>query len=192
MGYLNSTANFADTTAATPSFSYGIMSGNEANKLISSNSSSNLRKDQPVSLDLGKTMGMPGSTKQILLIDDDRDTCLAIKACLEAYSENDAGIPESVLQITAFSDPIRALHEFKSYYYDLLLVDVNMPDVNGYELVEKIIRLDLNIKVCFMTAGEINYEAIAEIHHPARSLGCFIKKPAAHDYLINRVMQELC
>ena len=66
-----------------------------------------------------------------------------------------------------------------------------MPGVNGYELVEKTVRLDLNIKVCFMTSGEINYEAITEIRHPARSIGCFIKKPTGADYLVNRVMQEL-
>jgi hypothetical protein len=66
-----------------------------------------------------------------------------------------------------------------------------MPTVNGYELVEKIIKLDLNIKVCFMSSGELNYEAIREIHHPVKSFGCFIKKPATRDYLIKRVVDEL-
>jgi len=46
--------------------------------------------------------------------------------------------------VTTFIDPIRALLEFKPYYYDLLLVDINIPSVSGYELVEKIIKLDLN------------------------------------------------
>jgi DNA-binding NarL/FixJ family response regulator len=77
------------------------------------------------------------------------------------------------------------------YYYDLLLVDINMPSINGYELVEKITRLDLNIKVCFMSSGEANSEALQEIYHPARSFGCFIRKPATNDYLIKRVAQEL-
>ena len=90
-----------------------------------------------------------------------------------------------------YVNPVAALVEFKPYFYDLLLVDINMPTVNGYELVEKIIKLDLNIKVCFMSSGEINYEAIREIHHPAKSFGCFIKKPATKDYLVNRVVQEL-
>jgi CheY-like chemotaxis protein len=65
------------------------------------------------------------------------------------------------------------------YYYDLLLVDINMPSINGYELAEKKTRLDLNIK------------ALQEIYHPARSFGCFIRKPATNDYLIKRVAQEL-
>jgi hypothetical protein len=66
-----------------------------------------------------------------------------------------------------------------------------MPTINGYELVKKIIKLDLNIRVCFMSAGELNYEALREIRHPGNSFGCFIKKPAESEYLVNRVLQEL-
>ena len=130
--------------------------------------------------------------KQVLVIDDDSDSALTIKACLESYKRGDnVGFEFQVIEVTTYIDPIKALAEFKPYYYDLLLVDINMPAVNGYELVEKIIRLDLNIKVCFMSSGEVNYEAIRQIHHPVRNFGCFIKKPTANDYLVNRVVQEL-
>jgi CheY-like chemotaxis protein len=130
--------------------------------------------------------------KQVLVIDDDIDSAIAIRTCLESYLKKDAqGSEYQVMEVTMYSNPVTALVEFKPYYYDLVLVDINMPTVNGYELVEKIIRLDLNIKVCFMSSGEVNYEAIREIHHPVKSFGCFIKKPATRDYLINRVTQEL-
>jgi CheY-like chemotaxis protein len=154
----------------------------------------NSSKNQPLTLQSKEMIGEGNSlerAKQILIIDDDDDSCFAIKACLESYFKKEVGLTRFALQVTTFVDPITALAEFKPYYYDLLLVDINMPGVNGYELVEKIVRLDLNIKVCFMTSGEINYEAITEIRHPARSFGCFIKKPAGGDYLVNRVMQEL-
>jgi CheY-like chemotaxis protein len=59
-----------------------------------------------------------------------------------------------VVAVTTYINPITALIEFKPYYYDLLLVDINMPSVDGYEFVEKIVKLDLNIKVCFMSSGE--------------------------------------
>jgi CheY-like chemotaxis protein len=95
------------------------------------------------------------------------------------------------IPVTAYMDPLLAMKEFKPYYYDLLLVDINMPLINGYEMVQKIVKLDLNIKVCFMTAGEINYEALREIRHPTKSFGCFIKKPASATDLVNRVLQEL-
>ncbi|MGB7960798.1 MAG: response regulator [Nitrososphaeraceae archaeon] len=130
--------------------------------------------------------------KQVLVIDDDIDSAIAIRTCLESYFKKDAqGSEYQVMEVTMYSNPVTALVEFKPYCYDLVLVDINMPTVNGYELVEKIIRLDLNIKVCFMSSGEVNYEAIREIHHPVKSFGCFIKKPATRDYLINRVTQEL-
>ena len=131
-------------------------------------------------------------TKQVLVIDDDLDSAIAIRACLESDFKKDAQASEfQVMEVTMYSNPVTALVEFKPYYYDLLLVDINMPTVNGYELVEKITKLDLNIKVCFMSSGELNYEAIREIRHPVKSFGCFIKKPATRDYLINRVIQEL-
>ncbi|MPZ05754.1 MAG: response regulator [Nitrososphaeraceae archaeon] len=130
--------------------------------------------------------------KQVLVIDDDLDSAITIRTCLESYfKKDDQGSEFQVMEVSMYSNPVTALVEFKPYYYDLLLVDINMPTVNGYELVEKIIKLDLNIKVCFMSSGEVNYEAIREIRHPVKSLGCFIKKPATRDYLINRVAQEL-
>lgn len=132
------------------------------------------------------------SIRQILMIDDDLDSAIAIRSCLESYREKDTqGSEFQVLEVTMFSDPVMALAEFKPYYYDLLLVDINMPILNGYDLVEKITRLDLNIKVCFMSSGEVNYEAIQEIRHHVKSFGCFIKKPATRDHLINRVINEL-
>jgi two-component SAPR family response regulator len=130
--------------------------------------------------------------KQILVIDDDLDSAIAIRTCLETYFKKDAqGSEFQVMEVSMYSNPVTALAEFKPYYYDLVLVDINMPTVNGYELVEKVVKLDLNIKVCFMSSGEVNYEAIREIQHPVKSFGCFIKKPATRDYLINRVIQEL-
>jgi hypothetical protein len=50
--------------------------------------------------------------------------------------------------------------------------------------------IDINVKVCFMTSGEVNREALREIY-PTISLGCFIKKPVTIDYLVNRIKTEL-
>ena len=51
-------------------------------------------------------------------------------------------------------------------------------------------KLDINVKVCFMSAGEVNHEAIREIH-PSLNIGCFIQKPVTVEYLIKRVKAEL-
>ena len=65
-----------------------------------------------------------------------------------------------------------------------------MPNMNGFQLCEKILELDANIIVCFMTALEVNIQALREIY-PNISFGCFIEKPVSIKYLIQRVSAEL-
>jgi response regulator of citrate/malate metabolism len=71
-----------------------------------------------------------------------------------------------------------------------MLVDVYMPDMNGFQLCEKILEVDANIRVCFMSAAEINLEALREVY-PKLSFGCFIKKPVTVEYLVKRLLAEL-
>ena len=75
-------------------------------------------------------------------------------------------------------------------FYDLLFVDVNMPQVNGFEFSEKILELDVNVRVCYISAGEMNTEALRE-QYPLLSIGCFIKKPITIENLVRRVKSEL-
>jgi DNA-binding response OmpR family regulator len=65
-----------------------------------------------------------------------------------------------------------------------------MPLMNGFELCERILNLDINVRVCYMSAGDINQEAIREVHS-IKSIGCFIKKPVTIDHLIERLKAEL-
>ena len=71
-----------------------------------------------------------------------------------------------------------------------MLVDINMSLTDGFEFCKKILEKDINIRVCFMTSGEINMEAIREVH-PLKSIGCFIKKPISTDALIKQIRAEL-
>jgi response regulator of citrate/malate metabolism len=71
-----------------------------------------------------------------------------------------------------------------------MLVDVYMPDVNGFELSQKILELDANIRVCFISAAELNVQALREVY-PRLSFGCFIKKPVEMRYLVERLCAEL-
>ena len=86
------------------------------------------------------------------------------------------------MQVFGFDNPVTALVEFKPNFYDLLLIDINMPVMNGFELCQKLLQKDINMRVCFMTAGEINMNAMREVH-PLKSIGCFIKKPITTDAL---------
>jgi two-component system catabolic regulation response regulator CreB/two-component system response regulator ChvI len=62
--------------------------------------------------------------------------------------------------------------------------------MNGFELSEKILAIDINVRVCFMSSVEINLEALRDIY-PALNLGCFIRKPVTIDYLLKRIKSEL-
>jgi len=124
--------------------------------------------------------------KRILIIDDDADVTLTFKAGIED-SNND---PNKRIEVYTSNGVLEALSEFKPNFYDLLLVDINLPHMNGFELCEKILAIDINVKVCFMSSGEINREALREIY-PAISLGCFMRKPVTIDYLVRRIRSEL-
>ena len=126
------------------------------------------------------------SLKRILIVDDDPDITLTFKIALE--KENDINNKE--FEVHTFNDPLLVLSQFKPSFYDLLLIDINMPDMNGFELCTAILKIDVNVRICFMSAGEVNHEAVREIY-PTISIGCFIKKPVAVDYLVKRVKEEL-
>jgi len=120
--------------------------------------------------------------KRILIIDDNSDIAFTLRIGLE---NND-----TTMEVYSYDNPINALIEFKPNFYDLLLIDVNMPLMDGFELCEKLLQKDINVKVCFMTSGEINIDAAREVH-PLKSIGCFIKKPITIDALARRIKKEL-
>jgi CheY-like chemotaxis protein len=127
-------------------------------------------------------------TKRILVVDDHPDIILTFKRGLEAENEYSSG--KIFFQVYTYNDPLLALSEFKPNFYDLLLVDVNMPKVNGFEFSEKILKLDVNVRICYISAGEMNVEALRE-QYPSLSIGCFIKKPVTIENLVRRVKAEL-
>jgi CheY-like chemotaxis protein len=123
-----------------------------------------------------------------LIVDDNTDVTTTFKAVIED-GNNSADVNKRI-EVYTSNDPIVALLEFKPDFYDLLLVDINMPRMNGFELCEKILLVDINVRVCFMSSGEINREALREIY-PTRQEGCFIRKPVTIDYLLERIRSEL-
>ena len=119
--------------------------------------------------------------KRILIVDDDPDITVAFKVGLEDYGSFD---------VYTHNDPLEALSDFKPHFYDLLLLDINMPKMNGFELYKRILEIDVNVRICFITAGDTNIEALREVY-PTLSIGCFIKKPVTIEYLAKRLLTEL-
>jgi two-component SAPR family response regulator len=98
---------------------------------------------------------------------------------------------KSRFEVRTYNNPVLALSEFKANFYDLLLTDINMPHMNGFELAEKILEFDVNIRVCFISAAEVNIQALREVYPRARSIGCFIKKPVSMKCLVKSLSAEL-
>jgi CheY-like chemotaxis protein len=127
------------------------------------------------------TKELSSSLKRILVIDDDPDITLAFKVGLEDYGSFD---------VYTHNDPLESLSNFKPHFYDLLLLDINMPKMNGFELCRRILEIDVNVRICFITAGDTNIEALREVY-PTLSIGCFIRKPVTIEYLAKRLLAEL-
>ena len=128
------------------------------------------------------TSSKPRLKRKIMVIDDNSDIGLALRMGLELDDKN--------MQVDSYDNPVTALTEFRPDFYDLLLIDVNMPVMDGFELCQKLLQKDINVRVCFMTSGEINMDAVREVH-PLKSIGCFIKKPIASHALAQRIKAEL-
>ena len=119
-------------------------------------------------------------SKVILIIDDDPDMTSIFSL----------GLQDEGYEVYTHNDPLEVLSQFRPNFYDLLLVDINMPKMNGIDLSRQILELDSNVKICFITAGEANIEVLRELY-PTRGIGCFIKKPVTIENLIKRVRAEL-
>jgi DNA-binding response OmpR family regulator len=127
-------------------------------------------------------------TKRILIIDDDHDITFTFKKAFEEANRISGN--KVSFHVNTYNDPLVALSEFKPNVYDLMLIDINMPKMNGFDFCVKALEIDVNPRFCFMSSGLINQEALRE-QYPSLSIGCFIKKPVTMPNLIRRVKSEL-
>ena len=98
------------------------------------------------------------------------------------YVLEDAGY-----ECTSYTDPVRALQEFRIDYYDLILLDIKMPVLNGFELCKKIREVDKITHIVFITASEKYYEKFRRQHFPELGKINYIQKPIANDELVRIV-----
>ncbi|HWY36702.1 MAG TPA: response regulator, partial [Nitrosopumilaceae archaeon] len=93
-------------------------------------------------------------------------------------------------QVDAYTDPEKALSEFKPGIYDLLLVDIRMPKLNGFELYREIKKKNDSAKICFFTSFEVYYEEFKKVF-PTLDVKCFIRKPITISDLVVHINAEL-
>jgi two-component SAPR family response regulator len=100
--------------------------------------------------------------------------------------ESDVGV-----NVDSFTEPFSALNNFRSGLYDLIMIDIALPRMNGIELYYKIRKIDDKVKICFLTAGEMYYEEVRKQVFPELEANCFIRKPITNEDLIRRVKNLL-
>jgi CheY-like chemotaxis protein len=90
------------------------------------------------------------ATKRILIVNYDDDVNFALKIVLEEERQGDE---RNYFQVDSLNNPISALKNFKNGSYDLLIIGVVMPQMNGFELAREIRKIDDKVKICFLMAG---------------------------------------
>jgi CheY-like chemotaxis protein len=121
--------------------------------------------------------------KRILIVDDEKDAGRTLKMMLENYG----------FDIDCFTDPALALEKFKPNLYDLIILDIRMPETNGFELYDQLKSRDSNIKTLFITAlsSVEPYNTQNSKVFPLRGERHFIMKPVSSEGLLQQVYEMM-
>jgi DNA-binding NtrC family response regulator len=121
-------------------------------------------------------------TKNILFIDDEKDITLTIKTVLEETG---------LYHVNTFNDPDLALKRFKPNFYALVIIDIMMPKMCGFELYEHLKKIDPYVQVCFLTASEKYHLKVREVEHCALNEDLFLQKPISNEHLIREIDNKI-
>lgn len=117
-----------------------------------------------------------------MLVDDEEEVCMVLKW----------GLQQRGFDVDAFSDPLTALHNFRSHLYDLVLIDVRMPDIDGFELYCRIKDIQHDVKACLMTAGMDSSKEFITKHLPDNNKRvCVARKPVRIEELVLLLDSEI-
>jgi two-component system, OmpR family, response regulator ChvI len=120
---------------------------------------------------------MSSTQRKILIVDDDFDLTSMFKMVLEMNG----------FEVDAYNDPFSALREFRANSYGMALLDIRMPELNGFELYKKIQEKDNKMKVCFITAFEDYDDEFKQSFPELDENKCFVRKPKAIEDLVKHV-----
>lgn len=147
------------------------------------NNNTNANSVENISQTREKTTPTKKPPYRILFVDDNKDILLTIKEGLEYHG----------FIVDIFSNPLEALSYFKPELYDLVLIDVKMPHMSGFEFYQELRKkatYGTEIKTCFITAYEVYFDTLKN-EFPELYSGCFIHKPIKIEDLVNKLNEEL-
>jgi CheY-like chemotaxis protein len=117
-----------------------------------------------------------------LVVDNEKDITITLQVGLE-----DGGF-----DVVTFTDPSLALKSFKPNFYDLVLIDIVMPNMDGFELYERLKKIDPDIRACFLTASEMYHEEFRkEGERCTLNKDLFLQKPISTDDLISEINRKI-
>jgi DNA-binding response OmpR family regulator len=118
-------------------------------------------------------------SRKILIVDDEPDITSTFDMILQMNG----------FEVNSYNDPLLALSNFKPDLYGLALIDIRMPKMNGFELYNQIRKIDDKVKVCFITAIEIqkdeHFSSITKSNDKYKPN--IIRKPIEVDELVKRL-----
>lgn len=104
---------------------------------------------------------------RILIVDDEPDITTVLKAGLEREG----------FTVDTFNHPLQALENFKPGLYDMIVLDIRMPEIDGFSLYEKLAAIDKRVKVTFMTAFDVAYMDLFRDRFPFLPEKSYLSKP---------------
>ena len=120
--------------------------------------------------------------KKILFVDNEPGMTTMLKMALERVG----------FLIDTFNDPLLALKSFKPNSYDLVMLDIMMPKMNGFELYEQLKRADPGAKVCFLTASNETYrEELRKERHCELNRDLFLEMPLPIKEIIAEIKKRI-
>jgi DNA-binding response OmpR family regulator len=119
--------------------------------------------------------------KNILLVDDEPDLTFSIKE----------GLGDAGFNVDTFNDSMQALENFEPDFYDLVILDIVMPKMDGFDLYKELQKLDPHINVCFLTASEQYREEQREVKYRDLDEDLFIHKPLSFEDLRREINKRV-
>jgi DNA-binding response OmpR family regulator len=115
---------------------------------------------------------------RVMIVDDEQDITTIFKM----------GLENNQFIVTTFNDPVEAFSEFRPGLYDLLILDIRMPGMNGFQLYRKIRNVDNKVKVCFLTAFDESRGEFRTSFPFLEEVKCYLKKPITVRDLVRRLV----
>jgi len=113
----------------------------------------------------------------VLVVDDETDINTTIRQVLEVKG----------FKVDSYEDPLLALKNFKPNYYDLVIIDITMPQMDGFAFYKEVKALDKKVKKCFLTAGELRSVHYSDDTFSTLPANCIIQIPIENEKLMERI-----